>query len=120
MCWRIVTEVLLIVGVHVQLSLLAIDLLLVEGGVSTLDPFKDPKLYQGTGTILEGVKEDEVQQSAVPKDIPEAYELRHEEADRASEFSIGEHQLVLKEKKIEIVTKAHVEYSHKMHSWQSH
>ena len=86
----------------------------------TIRPFKDPRIDQGTGTTLEGVEEDEVQQSAVLKDIPEAYALRHEEADRASEFSVGEHQLVLKEEKIEIVTKANVKYSHKMHNRQSH
>ena len=61
---------------------------------------------------LEGVKEDDVQQSTVLKAIPEAYALRHEEADR-------EHQLILKEEKIEVVTKANVNYSLKMHNWQS-
>ena len=53
-----------------------------RGGVSTLAPFKDPRLDQGTGTTLEGVEEDEVQQSAVLKDIPGAYAFKHEEADR--------------------------------------
>ena len=79
---------------RVQLSLLVIDLTRDKGGVSTLVPFKDPRIDQGTGTTLEGVEEDEVQQSAVLKDIPEAYALRHEEADRASEFSVREHQRV--------------------------
>ena len=106
---KTVAEVLLIVGVQFQLSLLAIDLTRDKGGVSTLAPFKDPRIDQGTGTTLEGVEEDEVQQSAVLKDIPEAYALRHEEANT-------EHKLILKEEKIEVVTKANVKYSHKMHN----
>ena len=53
---KTVAEVLLIVGVQVQLSLLAIYLPLDEFGVSTLAPFKDPRLYQGTGMTLKGVK----------------------------------------------------------------
>ena len=68
---KIVAEVLLIVGVHVQLSLLAIDTLPNECSVSALAAFRNPRLDQSTETILEGVKEDVVQQSA--------------ESDRASE-----------------------------------
>ena len=60
-----VAEVLLTVGIQVQLSLLTMELHFDEGGVSTLAPFKDHRLDQGTGMTLEGVKEDEVQQSAV-------------------------------------------------------
>ena len=46
---KTVAEVLLIVGVQVQLSLLAIDHPLKEGGVSTLAPFKDLRLDQVNG-----------------------------------------------------------------------
>ena len=51
-CAKIVAEVLLIIGVHVQLSLLDVDAFLDEGSFSALAPFRNPRLHQSAEMIL--------------------------------------------------------------------
>ena len=48
---KIVVQGLLIIGVHVQLSLLDVDALLDKGSFSALTPCRDPRLDQGAGII---------------------------------------------------------------------
>ena len=94
---RTVAEVLLTVGIQIQLSLHAVELHLNKDVVSTLPTLKELQAWSRHWVTLEGVEED----------------------DESRSTALKMNKLVLKEEKIEAVTKANANYLLKMHNQQS-